>query len=609
MQGNKTDIWRHMKNVASQIEALVQAAQRHCLIVGAPELRAQASSVEKDWSSYQGLSTSVEGMAHQEVSSLLMTHIQQLQIVLRHLEKMPIQAAAQLDVLRDQICNLKISVSNMKPGAGGGAFEWVDSLLVTALKNGHWLLVDNVNFCSASVLDRLNALLEPKGVLTINEKGTVDGEIVTVVPHPNFRLFFAMDPKMGEISRAMRNRGIEIYMLGETEGEPYSEEDILAMLTKCSGLKNEALCHWLLDLHRELKAEAPIADCPVLEDLLQAARVIAQLIKRGFDTKEAIVHATEDVYINHRKNGSTKKHAKSLVQKHLTKMSLPEDYAQKDQVMSLATICPGDTSILSTIKEEGKFILELLKDMQQNSSSEMSDTIFKTTQFNSAALIFASMQCENSWQLALAWLDSVSVSLARILKAQGNRLAIKENDESTARSSHSMECFMLEPAVHGFEYVRTLALGCLKLVFEGQLWPKLKSALAEAFTSVPQALCLINEQPWDLNQNPQASKKAFALLKLTPTWFAVFCFDKVPKRKSGAIGEGALKNRAAEKIPSLLTIDKTELIELASEPHKSANQSNLLAVSLVLALFTHTLDIMKKELTFISDIYIVSSIN
>ena len=29
----------------------------------------------------------------------------------------------------------------------GGRFEWVDSPLVKALQQGHWLLIDNVNFC------------------------------------------------------------------------------------------------------------------------------------------------------------------------------------------------------------------------------------------------------------------------------------------------------------------------------------------------------------------------------------------------------------------------------------------------------------------------------
>lgn len=32
-------------------------------------------------------------------------------------------------------------------GRSHGSFEWVDSMLVQALKSGDWLLMDNVNFC------------------------------------------------------------------------------------------------------------------------------------------------------------------------------------------------------------------------------------------------------------------------------------------------------------------------------------------------------------------------------------------------------------------------------------------------------------------------------
>lgn len=42
---------------------------------------------------------------------------------------------------------------------------------------------------SPSVLDRLNALLEPGGVLTIDERGVIDGQIPSIKPHPNFRLY------------------------------------------------------------------------------------------------------------------------------------------------------------------------------------------------------------------------------------------------------------------------------------------------------------------------------------------------------------------------------------------------------------------------------------
>jgi midasin len=91
-----------------------------------------------------------------------------------------------------------------------GQFEWVDGPLVRALKEGHWLLLDNANLCSPSVLDRLNSLCEPSGVLILNERGLVDGKTPIIVPHPNFRLIMCIDPHLGELSRAMRNRGIEI---------------------------------------------------------------------------------------------------------------------------------------------------------------------------------------------------------------------------------------------------------------------------------------------------------------------------------------------------------------------------------------------------------------
>ncbi|KAI0060319.1 hypothetical protein BV25DRAFT_1871299 [Artomyces pyxidatus] len=76
-----------------------------------------------------------------------------------------------------------------------GRFEWVDGPLVRALKAGHWLLLDGANL--------LNALCEPSGVLTLNER--------VIVPHPSFRLIMSVDSQHGELSRAMRNRGIEVY--------------------------------------------------------------------------------------------------------------------------------------------------------------------------------------------------------------------------------------------------------------------------------------------------------------------------------------------------------------------------------------------------------------
>jgi midasin len=91
-------------------------------------------------------------------------------------------------------------------------FEWVDGVLVKALEQGKWLVLDNANLCSASVLDRLNSLLEPNGFLSINEHCGPSGEPKIVKPDPDFRIFLTMDARFGELSRAMRNRAIEIFL-------------------------------------------------------------------------------------------------------------------------------------------------------------------------------------------------------------------------------------------------------------------------------------------------------------------------------------------------------------------------------------------------------------
>ena len=95
-----------------------------------------------------------------------------------------------------------------------GGFAWRDSLLLEAMIQGHWLVLDNANFCPASVLDRLNPLVEPNGFLSINEQGLVNGETRVVRPHSSFRLFATMDPRYGEVSRAMRNRAVEVFVEG-----------------------------------------------------------------------------------------------------------------------------------------------------------------------------------------------------------------------------------------------------------------------------------------------------------------------------------------------------------------------------------------------------------
>lgn len=105
---------------------------------------------------------------------------------------------------------LKNALVSAQEASQTSSFVWVDGPLVTAIKNGGWFMINDANLCNASVLDRLNSLCEPNGVLVLSERGSAEQDLQQIVPHPDFRLFLTFDPRNGELSRAMRNRGVEI---------------------------------------------------------------------------------------------------------------------------------------------------------------------------------------------------------------------------------------------------------------------------------------------------------------------------------------------------------------------------------------------------------------
>ena len=91
------------------------------------------------------------------------------------------------------------------------------------------MLLENANLCSPTVLDRLNPLLETGGSLLVSECGHgADGEPRVVRAHPEFRLFLALDPRRGEVSRAMRNRGVEVFMDASEATNAREAEDFLS---------------------------------------------------------------------------------------------------------------------------------------------------------------------------------------------------------------------------------------------------------------------------------------------------------------------------------------------------------------------------------------------
>jgi MoxR-like ATPase len=78
---------------------------------------------------------------------------------------------------------------------GGGTWRFAEGLVPRAMREGWWLLLDEVNLAEPAVLERLNPVLErvPSLVLTEGD-GTRIGVGGEVPLHPGFRVFATMNP-------------------------------------------------------------------------------------------------------------------------------------------------------------------------------------------------------------------------------------------------------------------------------------------------------------------------------------------------------------------------------------------------------------------------------
>ncbi|KAL0229956.1 hypothetical protein PCE1_003520 [Barthelona sp. PCE] len=92
-----------------------------------------------------------------------------------------------------------------------GCLVWKDGLLVQALKNGWWIILDELNLAPTDVLEALNRLLDDNRELFIPETNEI------VRPKSSFLLFATQNPSgiyggRKTLSRALRGRFIEIHV-------------------------------------------------------------------------------------------------------------------------------------------------------------------------------------------------------------------------------------------------------------------------------------------------------------------------------------------------------------------------------------------------------------
>jgi len=90
--------------------------------------------------------------------------------------------------LETMIQDLQRRAQKLESG-GGFIFQFIEGTLIKSLQCGDWVLLDEINLASDSVLNKLSTIIEGHHIL-LNERA----DIVETKRHPDFRIFMCMNP-------------------------------------------------------------------------------------------------------------------------------------------------------------------------------------------------------------------------------------------------------------------------------------------------------------------------------------------------------------------------------------------------------------------------------
>lgn len=125
-----------------------------------------------------------------------------------------------------------------------GKLVFQEGVLVEALRNGYWIVLDELNLAPSDVLEALNRLLDDNRELLIPETQEV------VKPHPHFMLFATQNPAglyggRKALSRAFRNRFLELHF------DDIPQDELETILSKRCQIA-PSYCKKLVQVYRSL---------------------------------------------------------------------------------------------------------------------------------------------------------------------------------------------------------------------------------------------------------------------------------------------------------------------------------------------------------------------
>ncbi|KAH8805649.1 P-loop containing nucleoside triphosphate hydrolase protein, partial [Xylogone sp. PMI_703] len=199
-----------------------------------------------------------------------------------------------------------------------GQLHFQEGLLVKALRQGHWIVLDELNLCPGDVLEALNRLLDDNRELLIPETQEI------VRPHENFMLFATQNPAglyggRKALSRAFRNRFLELHF----DDIPEDELDII--LEKRSQKVAPSDCRRIVQVYKELSVLRQSNRLFEQKDSFATLRDLFRWALRDADSREELAENGYMLLAERVRNLDEKKAVKEVIER-VMKVKLDLDH-------------------------------------------------------------------------------------------------------------------------------------------------------------------------------------------------------------------------------------------------------------------------------------------
>ena len=229
-----------------------------------------------------------------------------------------------------------------------GKLVFQEGLLVDAVRNGYWVILDELNLAPSEALEALNRLLDDNNELYIVETDEI------IKAHQKFRLFATLNSTEGyggrkELSEAFKNRFIMLY------AEEIPNDDLKQIIIERGEISSK-LAETLVNVKESLKIYRQNSSIFRGNDSVITVRDLLKWASRYHSTTQ--VTTTEDMahegfilLAERMRNSEDKQFVKDILEKHFKWVINIDDYNNKYLENNLYRIFEIDPEILQ--KENG----------------------------------------------------------------------------------------------------------------------------------------------------------------------------------------------------------------------------------------------------------------